>query len=475
MVKYVADIISQHLSTLFNLSVKDCVYPDIFKTAKCVPLFKGGDLDPQKPVSYRPIAILNSINKVFERLLHDQIYRYVEINKLLPSFQYGYRRRHNTSQAILDYSQTIYNNLKNKLTTIAVFMDLSKAFDTVDKDILSSKLADLGFDISSQNLIYDYMTNRDFCFGEAPAERYKLNYGVPQGSILGPLLFILYIYDMKYICPFDKVIVYADDTTILISGRNIEEATQRCNDILERFLNYFNCNKLSINPDKTKYILYKPKKQKHTVYTHNSIVSMNNIKLEKVYSIRFLGVIINSKLTWEEHKQFVKRKVSKTLGILYRCRNIMNENELINLYKTFIQSNLLYAIEVWGHTVTSPTDILAKIQNKSLRILFDCKRSDDAWRYSNRRIKSVEELYRTTIIRVCMKHQYNQLPDYFSTNMMPHKTNYEDIQSKGYSLRSNLEQHYNYKNNIESKAPFIENCISIWNNSPIDSKTKTLY
>ena len=469
-IKYIADIISPHLNILFNSSLEQNLYPDLFKTAKCVPIFKGADLDPQLPVSYRPISILNSLNKVFERILHDQIYKHLEIHKLLPSFQYGYRKGHNTSQAILDFTRCIEDNLKHKQTSIAVFMDLSKAFDTVDKNTLFEKLQNLGFNNSSRQLLLNYMTNRDFCFKEDTETRYKLEYGVPQGSILGPLLFIIYTYDMKYICPSDKTIVYADDTTVIISGRNLREATDKCNGILQRFLNYFNLNKLSINPSKTKYLTFHP--QTNRPGQHNMShcsVNMDNKILERVNSIKFLGVIINNKLTWDEHKQYLHRKISKTIGIIYKCKNIMTENELINIYKTFIQSNLLYAIEVWGHCIVSQSDMLIKLQNKVLRILFDCKRSQDAWRYSKGRILSVAELYEQVITRICIKHHRNQLPHYFAENIMPEKYNAAESTTY-YTLRSERHRPYDYLVNTSVTSIFYKKCITIWNGMTLKTR-----
>ena len=147
------------------------------------------------------------------------------------------------------------------------------------------------------------------------------------------------------------------------------EAKQHCNDILTRFYKYFTINKLSINPDKTKYMIYKPlyyshsrKKMLHD--TTNTKITMEGIPLQQVTSIKFLGVIINNKLTWECHKQLIFNKICKTLGILYKCKRFLTENESINMYKTFIQPYFLYGIEIWGHSIKSDNDILVKLQSK---------------------------------------------------------------------------------------------------------------
>ena len=430
-------------------------------------------MDPSLPVNYRPISILTAINKTFERILHNQLTTYLEQNKLLPHVQYGYRKQHNTTQAILDLTDYISKSLKEQMVTIAVFMDLSKAFDTVDRSILHTKLDELGLDKTSTSLIDSYMTHRKFYMNNS-SEQYNLVHGVPQGSILGPLLFIMYIHDMIDITRENKLIVYADDTTVLIKGRNLTETKQHCNDILNRFYQYFTFNKLSINPSKTKFMIYKPKYggkkgKKSLVDTFNINVKMADTVLEQIDSIRFLGVIINNRLNWEDHKQYVYNKVCKTLGLLYKCKYAMDDKEVVKMYKTFIQPYFLYALEVWGHTLTSEQDIIQRLQSKILRIVFNCKRSEDAWRHNNNKVASLNDLYSNVIKRICLKHHAGMLPINFSNSLMP-ALNITQLQNR--VTRISLDQMYNYKNTLSSMdTSFKTSCVKIWNNQTIDLKT----
>ena len=470
--KSIGNIIAPHLEALYNLSISEGIYPQSLKIAKCVPVYKGPPLDPSSPINYRPISILTVVNKIFERILHNQLSKYLEDNNLLPSFQYGYRKNHNTSQAILDLTDYITKACSSKKVTLAVFMDLSKAFDTVDKYLLEQKLIKLGLCENSVMLITSYMSNRKFCMNK-DKDYYNLTYGVPQGSILGPLLFIMYTYDMVDITQENKMIVYADDTTVLVSGRSMTEAIQHCNDILNRFYMYFTLNKLSINSSKTKYMIYKPifrksKKYRLLYNTTNAKVELNDTELEEVNKIQFLGVVINNKLTWEDHKQHIGRKICKSLGMIYQSRHILNESEVIKLYKTFIQPYFLYALEVWGHSLNSLTDTLLKLQSKVLRVIYNCKRSDDAWRNNDNRIKPINDLYNMTIGKMCLKHHLGLLPNSFADRVLP-KLNIAQLEHR--ITRISLTQMYNYKKLPKDQdTPFRMNCIAIWNKLPLDIK-----
>ena len=250
------------------------------------------------------------------------------------------------------------------------------------------------------------------------------------------------------------------------------ETKQHCNDILTRFYQYFTLNKLSINPKKTKYIIYKPiyhKQKKKLLHdTTGTKITMNNTPLEQVKSTTFLGVIINDTLTWEDHKHLVYNKICKTLGILYKCKKVMTENECIKMYKTFIEPYLFYGIEVWGHTIQSDNDILVKLQSKILRIIFSCARTQDAWNHCSGRINSIYTIYNNVMKKLCMKHHFGVLPSYFSSCIMP-DFNITQLQNK--ISRISLDKMYDYKKPpISQETNLKTNCVHIWNSLPFELK-----
>jgi hypothetical protein len=468
ILKESSNIITTHLTKLFNQHVKEGTYPTELKTARCVPVYKGNPADPYNAVSYRPISILGCINKVLEKCLHSQISKYLEENQHLPNFQYGYRKLHNTQQAIADLYNHIEDSKNKKLYTIAVFMDLSKAFDTVNKDILLHKLDKIGFDESSINLISNYMTNRKFCFKTNTSELYNLEHGVPQGSVLGPLLFLIYIYDMKYLCREIKKIIYADDTTLIITGNTKEEAFNTCNTVLSTFYNYFTYNKLTINESKTKYMIFnKNKLAKNSNPNTNITLTMNNVILDEIKTIKFLGIVLNNKLNWTDHKLHVKTKICKSIGILYNCRKFLKHNDLLTMYRTFVEPFFLYCLPIWGGSIHGESGILCKLQNKAIRILFECKRTGDAWEATSNKILKLGQLYKHETAKLCFKQHTNNLPSHINTDIMP---TIQNNVTYTHDLRNNNDKQYNYIYDQKNDLTFTNNCITTWNNLPTTLK-----
>ena len=223
LLKDAAVIIAPTLTDIFNQSLKSSTFPKIFKEGKVTPIFKSGDRTNMS--NYRPITVLPILSKILERFVHTQIYNYLTENKILSPNQFGFRPNLSTSTALAFFTHNILENADNGLVTASIFLDFSKAFDTVDHVILLRKLKSIGLDDNSLNWFKSYLTNHQqkTSINDTLSSSLPVSVGVPQGSILGPLLFIIYINDMPSIVKHCKVILYADDTLLYYSSNSARE------------------------------------------------------------------------------------------------------------------------------------------------------------------------------------------------------------------------------------------------------------
>ena len=253
-IKLSSNIISGFLSDIFNKCIKLGVYPNLLKVAKVVPIFKKGSKDECS--NYRPISLLMNINKLFEKIIHKRMYSFLEKKKILNQNQYGFRKNSNTAFAIYDLIENKLKNLDENLYTCALYVDLSKAFDTVDHNILSKKLYHYGIRGIALELINNYLLNRkQYVFvNGVKSNQTLIKIGVPQGSVLGPLLFLLYINDLPYASSLITKL-FADDTCLIFSALTIDQLQIDINREMHKIHNWMSANKPSINYLKTKYII----------------------------------------------------------------------------------------------------------------------------------------------------------------------------------------------------------------------------
>ena len=257
--------------------------------------------------------------------------------------------------------------------SIGVFIDLKKAFDTVNHDLLIDKLEYYGIRGIAQEWLKSYLKDRKqfVQIDECASTLLSVTCGVPQGSILGPKLFILYINDICNASFILKFILFADDTNVFYSGVDIQTLCECISPELNKLHVWLSVNKLSLNVDKTNYILFGNRK-----YIDNVCISMNNSIITRVRATKFLGVIIDEKLTWKDHVSLLRSKLAKTVGILYRVRHLLNRYALFILYCSPFLAYLTYCAEIWGNTYKSNIQCIFPLQKEIVRIVYGANFKD---------------------------------------------------------------------------------------------------
>ena len=294
------EIIASSLAYIFNLSIKTGIFPDEWKIAKVVPIFKEGK--KCIPDNYRPISILPVVSKLIERIVFNQLYSYLTDHHLLSDSQSGFRPLHSTMTALLEATNSWLWNMDDGLLNGIIFLDLKKAFDTMNHDILLEKLKLYGVGQPSMCWFSSYLSERKqktFVDG-ALSDTYKTKCGIPQGSILGPLFFIIYINDLPSCDLYSKIRMYADDTSLTIAHSDENSLEQRMNHDLCRISEWLIANRLSLNVVKTKYMIVASKhKLQQLNYDFQVKVNRQQLKREKTY--KYLGVEIDESITWGQH------------------------------------------------------------------------------------------------------------------------------------------------------------------------------
>ena len=341
--------ISKPLTIIINQSLETGIFPDALKVAKVKPLFKKGDNCCLK--NYRSISLLPTISKIFERVMYTQLYYYFNVNNLLSEQQYGFRSQHLTELAsvkLVDFILKEMDNIRDIKIPASIFLDLSKAFDTLNFDILLRKLQHYGIDGNSLNLIKSYLTNRFqyVQFENSDSSLLEVKTGIPQGSILGPLFFSILINDLVNCSTKFQFLMYADDTTIYFNLNDFPPINREIeiNSELEKVNTWLKLNKLAINVDKSKCMFF----QKRRSITPLKFL-MNNRAIDVVHNFNYLGIMLDANMSWKSHIAMVSNKLSRINGILHRLKYLYPQNILITLYKSLFIPHINYGSLLWGH------------------------------------------------------------------------------------------------------------------------------
>ena len=335
---------------------------------KVCPLFKSGEKCDAN--NYRPISVLPSIARVFERILFEQIYRHLSNNKLLYSRQSGFRSLHSTVSALLDMTNDWCFNIDRGMVNGVLFLDLKKAFDTVDHKILLKKLEFYGFEGITLHWFQSYLADRQqvCCVNGVVSSTKTISCGVPQGSILGPLLFLIYDNDMPKCLGYGTARLFADDTNLTFTSCSLPVLQNKMSNDLNEIAAWLNVNKLTLNLLKTDFMLI-GSRQRIAALDGNIELSLSNTDVRQVESTKCLGVNIDKNLTWEGHLQSVKQKVSSNLRILKKVKPFLNSENIDTLYRSIIEPYFSYCCLVWDSIGDTLSNSLQRLQNRAARIV----------------------------------------------------------------------------------------------------------
>jgi hypothetical protein len=447
---------------IINLSLSQGFFPDELKIAKVIPLFKGGDSHHCN--NYRPVSVLCILSKVFERIFYKRLLNFLNQEAILYDKQFGFRKSNSTQMPLVLLVDEILKAFENKSNVLGVFLDFSKAFDTVNHSILLQKLEYYGIRGTALDWIKSYLFNRKqfVYYGGEKSCLKTISHGVPQGSILGPLLFLIYINDLPLAVKHLSIFMFADDTNVFLTGKNVRHLETIMNNELELLSEWLRSNKLSLNVNKTHYMLFTPPKKNDDILIN---LNIEGSCIEKVYQTKFLGVILDKDLSWKPHIAYVKGKISKNIGIIYRAKQFLNKQSLLSLYYAFIFPYLVYCVNVWGGACTTSLLPIVIAQKKAIKcILCVSKRTRSDQIYKALNVLTFSQIYEYQILLFVYKYKCNLLPKVFNGFLI------KSSEVNSYNTRQLLNYYLPRFRLDIYKTGFKYNACFFWNKLSSDAK-----
>ena len=369
LLKGLSNVLKGPLSVVFNKSLSEGIFPSNMKTAEIVPLYKSKERYLFS--NFRPISLLPVISKVLEKLVHKRVYRFLLQSQILFESQYGFRSGHNTTNAVTEMIGNVLKGFENNEVTVALYLDLSKAFDTLKHSTLLSKLETYGIRGVALNWFESYLMNRShyvkYNGTKSHPNDMPLEYGVPQGSVLGPLLYLIFCNDFYKSMEFCKTIMYADDTNMYVTHKSAREALTMLKHDFDTAIDWFKANKLSLNLNKTNYMIFRPKTLD---LDENLSFTLNGEEINLVNVTKFLGVFVDENLNWNRHLEHVCNQLSKGLYVLRNSKNILPNWTKKMLYYSYFYSHIIYGITLWGPMCTMAyVNRIFNMQKKAVRLI----------------------------------------------------------------------------------------------------------
>ncbi len=370
---------------IFKLSFSSGTVPMQLKIAKVIPIFKNGD--SQIMDNYRPISLLNTFSKILEKIVANRLAIFFNSQGLFTKWQFGFRPKHSTEHPMLHLLDRVSDALNDKKYTISIFCDLRKAFDTCDHEILLGKLNRYGVRGAELDWFRSYLSDRKqfISMGGANSDLTDITLGVPQGSILGPLLFIIYINDLP-LCTEMLALLFADDTTLVLSDDNLDDLITKVNVEFKKVCDFLCANKLVIHPKKTNFILFTTT----NIGNRNIIINCNNNNDDQVFphlihpierislesetpAVKYLGVFFDPNLNFKFHINNLKNKLSRALYAIKMAKNLLDTESLKLLYYSLFHSHLVYTNIIWSCSDSGTINSLFKMQKNAIRLISHAK------------------------------------------------------------------------------------------------------
>ena len=457
------------LQHIYNASLETGIYPAKLKIAKVIPIFKKGDSTAAG--NYRPISLLSIFNKVFEKIIFRRLTFFFDKHKVLYQHQYGFRKQYSTTFDLINTIDNIYKWMEEGKFTAGIYLDFQKAFDTVNHEILLHKLHHYGIRGPMFKWLTSYLTNRlqYTCINSCLSRTLPVKFGVPQGSVLGPLLFLVYIND---ICNASELVspkLFADDTNIFLCDHSLKQLNNKCSTALTQFADWINANKLSLNIDKTNYSIFATNNKKKELDNYLFELKIDNCLILRTKCAKYLGVFIDDSLKWTNHIDFVYKSIIKYIGIFYKLRYKLSTAALRSLYFSTVYPRILYGVEIYGNTCVSFLHDLTVINNKLLRILqFKTVYTPVIELYDSYSTLPVNLLNQFQLVILMHKiiHNPDSVPPTILDLFKPQKYFHN------YDTRRNLDIHLDFHATVTGQYCFSFKMGKYWNILPKDIKNE---
>lgn len=356
------------LSKLINKQIDLGNFPDCLKISRVTAIHKSGSTRATE--NYRPISILPTFSKIFEMVLYDRLENHCINNNIINKRQFGFCRGSNTLAAVSEFINYVKQSLDEKFFVSCIFVDFRKAFDSVEHNLMIKKLQNIGINGKDLQLFESFLKNR-YQFVKINNEQSNLElvrFGVPQGSLTGPLLFNIYSNDVFQIKLNGHLIMYADDQVIINKAKTIDELFQKMNSDLTNINSWTLKNHLQINPAKTNYIIFEMKNKSLDECSYHHL-KLNNSIIQRTLNSKYLGLVVDSKLSFNNHVNLIKNKLSQTCFLLKQLRHILPIKFKLQIFNAFHVSHIRYLLPIWSSTSQLNIQSVHIMTNRALRII----------------------------------------------------------------------------------------------------------